>query len=108
MFSKARICSGGPNIGLGDADGDADGDAKGEAVGVGAVLDIKTPLFQINFLPDLMHVNFFPEEIELAPNFEQVPPAFVALQAGVEKIDVNKMMELAAPTKRFIRKWYLS
>ena len=55
-----------------------------------------------------MHVNFFPEEIELAPNFEQVPPAFVALQAGVEKIDVNKMMELAAPTKRFIGKWYLS
>ena len=42
-----------------------------EGWGVG----IKTPLFQINFLPDLTQVNFFPPLFWVAPSFVQLPPA---------------------------------
>ena len=42
-----------------------------EGWGVG----IKTPLFQINFLPDLTQVNFFPPLFWVAPSFAQLPPA---------------------------------
>ena len=38
-------------------------DVAGVAVGVATDFGSATPLFQINFLPDLMQVNFFPETV---------------------------------------------
>jgi hypothetical protein len=39
---------------------------------------ILTPLFQINFLPLLMHVYFLPALVEVAPAFEHLDPALTA------------------------------
>jgi hypothetical protein len=57
----------------------ATGDGLAVAVGVvfGAGL-VATPLFQINFFPLLMQVNFLPPEIEILPAFVQGAPALVA------------------------------
>jgi hypothetical protein len=37
-----------------------------------------TPLFQTNFAPDLMHVNFLPETVDVAFNFEHFDPALTS------------------------------
>ncbi len=42
--------------------------------GLGATLNA-TPLFQTSFVPDLMQVNFFPPETEVAPTFVHLAPA---------------------------------
>jgi hypothetical protein len=56
---------------------DADGD--GVTAGVDFVIDfIFTPLFQINFWPDLMQVNFRFAETLVAPTLEHLVPARVA------------------------------
>jgi uncharacterized protein Usg len=47
-------------------------------VGVGVGLTTATPLFQNNFLPDLMQVYIFLDTVDVEPNFEQVDPAFSA------------------------------
>jgi hypothetical protein len=47
-----------------------------------ALADFVTPLSQINFLPDLMHVKVFPDESEVIPTLEQAPPALTAAFAG--------------------------
>ena len=39
------------------------------------------PLFQTNFLPDLMHVNFIPADIALWPLFLQIEPALTPANA---------------------------
>jgi hypothetical protein len=39
------------------------------------------PLFQINFPLLFMHVNFLPDEMEVKPDLEQVPPLFIAATA---------------------------
>ena len=46
-----------------------------------------TPLFQSNFLPDFKQVNFFPSNVENAPTFLHVSPAFIAAKAGIENED---------------------
>ena len=70
LFRSKVVCS---IVGVGEGDGFG----VDVAVGVGnGVLDelgiiegfavgfaIRTPLFQIKFLPDLMQVNFFPEAV---------------------------------------------
>jgi hypothetical protein len=53
----------------------------GLAEGFGATL-IATPLFQTSFVPDLMQVNFFPADIDVAPTFEHLSPAFTAAKDG--------------------------
>jgi hypothetical protein len=63
----------GVGVTLGVADGV--GVAVGVAIGFGASV---TPLFQTNFLPLLMHVYFLPSDVEVAPSFVQLPPAFTA------------------------------
>ena len=45
---------------VGDGEGDGDEVGVGEGVGVGDGSFTTTPLFQTNFLPDLMQVNFLP------------------------------------------------
>jgi hypothetical protein len=56
-------------------------------------LEITTPLSQINFLPDLTHVYFLSEAIEVNPTFVQGTPVFTAPDAvGVNQF-ANKMKE---------------
>jgi hypothetical protein len=62
---------------------------KVKSVTFGADLTIKTPLFQINFFPDLMHVNDLLETTDLSPAFLHVPPALVAAFAGIMGVDRN-------------------
>jgi hypothetical protein len=52
----------------------------GVALGVGAAagLAIATPLFQMNFLPDLTQVNLVEAVEDVAPAFVQGAPAFTA------------------------------
>ena len=53
------------------------------AVGVGfAAALIATPLFQTSRVPDLMHVNFFPAIVEVAPAFGHALPALTAAMAA--------------------------
>jgi len=47
-----------------------------------ALVDLSTPLFQTNFLPDLIHVNVFPDATEVIPALEQDAPALTAAFAG--------------------------
>ena len=56
----------------------------GDVVGTG--LDTATPLFQINLLPLLTQVNFFPLAVLVAPNLEHVLPDFTAAIALVPPI----------------------
>lgn len=45
------------------------------------------PLFQTNFLPNLMHVKVLFEEIDVSPAFLQATPAITAALAGVRGKD---------------------
>jgi hypothetical protein len=47
-----------------------------------ALVDFVTPLFQTNFLPDLMHVYVLLETTVVRPAFEHTPPALAAAVAG--------------------------
>jgi predicted histidine transporter YuiF (NhaC family) len=58
----------------------------GLEVGFGAAFTA-TPLFQMSFLPDLMQVNFFPPETEVAPAFVHLAPALgVTACAGAARV----------------------
>ena len=52
-------------------------------VGLGAAL-IATPLFHTSFVPDLMQVNFFPADVDVAPAFVHFAPALAVANAGAE------------------------
>ena len=86
--------------GDGDGDGEADGDgigvADGEAVGLGSV----TPLFQINFLPDLTHVNLLPFAVAVLPAFLHGSPALTA--ATALKGAASRVIATRAISGRFI------
>ena len=60
---------------------------EGVEVGVGAIFEITTPLFQTNFLSDLIHVYLMPEFVLVEFNLEQVDPAIVAEFAGTSGTD---------------------
>ena len=49
--------------------------------GFGAAL-IATPLFQTSFVPDLTHVNFFPDAVAVVPAFVHFAPALTAAKEG--------------------------
>jgi hypothetical protein len=51
--------------------------------GFGAALTA-TPLFQTSFVPDLMQVNFFPADVDVAPAFVHFAPALAVANAGAE------------------------
>jgi len=71
--------------------------AVGVDVGAGVVVGVAffaaTPLFQVNFLPDLVQVYFFPEAIEVDPALLHGFPAFTAPNAVAVNILLNKMQE---------------
>jgi hypothetical protein len=45
------------------------------------------PLFQTSFLPDLIHVNFLPDAIEVIPGLVHLAPALAAAFAGIKGED---------------------
>jgi hypothetical protein len=45
---------------------------------------LATPLFQLNFLPDLTHVKVFPDATDFIPTFGHAPPALIAAFTGTE------------------------
>jgi hypothetical protein len=47
-----------------------------------ALVDLTTPLFQTNFLPDLIHVNVFPDATVVIPALLHLAPALAAAFAG--------------------------
>ena len=49
-----------------------------------------TPLFQTNFLPDLMHVNVLLDTTDVIPTFLQAPPALTAAFAGMRRVDMER------------------
>ena len=79
----------GMGLGVGVAEGLGDGVgvgvgvgvAVGETVGIGAGME--TPVFQTNFLPLLIQVYFLPEDVEVAPSFEQVAPCLTTAMADI-------------------------
>jgi hypothetical protein len=54
----------------------------GAGVGLGAAFTA-TPLFQINFLPDFMQVNFLPATVEVAPALLHLAPALAGAATDV-------------------------
>jgi hypothetical protein len=51
--------------------------------GFGAAL-IATPLFQTSFVPDLIHVNFFPDAVAVVPALLHLAPALTAAKEGAD------------------------
>ena len=68
----------GVGVGVGVGSGVGDGEGVGVGVATGAGFFNATPLFQTSFVPDLMHVNFFPPEVAVDPAFMHFAPAFGA------------------------------
>ena len=81
----------GVGIGVGVGSGIGDGEGVGVGVAIGEGFLTATPLFQTNLLPDLMQVNFLPADIDVAPTFEHLSPAFTAAKDGaVARDSVSK------------------
>jgi hypothetical protein len=57
-----------------------------------------TPLFQTSFFPDLIHKNFFPEAVAVAPAFVHFAPALTAALA--ETCVVARIKRQAIATNR--------
>jgi hypothetical protein len=55
----------------------------GVGEGFGAAFTV-TPLFQIKRVPDLMHVNFLPPAVAVAPALVHLAPALTAAKVGAE------------------------
>jgi hypothetical protein len=100
-------------VGVTDAIGVAAGEGSGVgstgfisglADGFGAGL-IATPLFQINFEPDLMQVNFLPPDTEVDPTFAHLLPALTAAKEGVT-ITVSANKSASKKRDRLIKQRY--
>jgi hypothetical protein len=72
-------------VDVGDGEGVTVG--LGVAVGVGVGFLTATPLFHINFVPDLIQVNFLPCEVLIWPLVVHVDPALIAAKAGIVRED---------------------
>ena len=83
----------GVGVGVGAGAGAAMGVGVGEGVGVGFATGkgflTATPLFHTSFFPDLMQVNFFPPETEVAPAFVHLAPALTAANDGAAIRDIS-------------------
>ena len=78
----------GVGIGVGVGSGIGDGEGVGVGVAIGEGFLTATPLFQTSFVPDLMQVNFFPPETEVAPAFVHLAPALTAANDGAAIRDI--------------------
>ena len=59
-------------------------------------------------MPDLIQVNFLPDEVEVDPVLVQAAPAFTAENAGVESIEDKTNNETTLDTRLFINSEYLA
>jgi hypothetical protein len=73
----------------------------GVVEGIGMIFFTATPLFQTNFLPDLMQVNVLFPTTDLVPTLVHLAPALVAECAGIGwkvrlklKVKTNKVRTL--------------
>jgi hypothetical protein len=75
----------GVGVGVGVAVATGVGEAIGDGVGIGVTTGFgfttATPLFQTNFLPLLIQVNFLPFAVAVVPAFLQLSPALTAATA---------------------------
>jgi hypothetical protein len=55
-----------------------------------ALVDFVTPLFQINFFPDLMHVYVLLDTTDVMPALLQDAPALAAALAGMKGVDMKR------------------
>jgi hypothetical protein len=75
--------------------------------GVGFEAATATPLFQTNFFPDLMHVNFLPDATEVIPALLHLAPALAAAFAGAwERVKERESIEKNAISFLFISQAY--
>jgi hypothetical protein len=105
MLSQVRTIGAGigvgVGVGVGSAVGVGVGVGSGNEVGVGVGVTtgegffIATPLFQTSFVPDLMHVNFFPDAVAVDPAFEHLAPAFGA--AACSGVAMVRIKTVASP-----------
>ena len=75
------ICVG-VGVGVGVEVTVAVGDGVGKGFGAAAL--IATPLFHTKRVPDLMHVNFLPPAVAVAPALVHLAPALTAAKVGAE------------------------
>ena len=76
----------------------------GAGVGVGFIM---TPLFQTNFCPDLMHLNFLPWEIFVSPLVKHLAPVLTAPNAGAEKEEITRVSAIRKENSFFMEEIFL-
>jgi len=88
----------------------------GVAVGVGVMVGVAvgagflttTPLFHTNLVPDLTQVNFFPADIDVAPAFEHLAPAFgAAAFNGDERVSNIVAVIASTPHLRMLTSYFV-
>ena len=99
-------------VGVGEGVGEGEGVDIGEGVGVGVAEGVgfltTTPLFQINLLPDLTQVNFLPADIDVAPAFEHLAPAFgAAAFNGDERVSTIVAVIASTPHLRMLTSYFV-
>ena len=67
-----------------------------------------TPLFQTNFLPDLMHLYLMPETVFVSPVVLQVAPVLTAAKVGTERDEPIKARAIRIPRGLFMLRIILS
>jgi hypothetical protein len=67
-----------------------------------------TPLFQINFLPLLIHVYFLPALVEVAPAFAHLEPALMAALDEEIGSAVSRSIERKSAKDFFMKAFYIS
>ena len=76
----------GVGVGVGVGDGVGVGEGVGVRVGVGEGVGVTfltaTPLFQTNFLPDLIQVYLIPDDVLVWPSTLQAVPGLTAASAN--------------------------
>ena len=93
---------------LGVAVGVGVGDGVGETVATGAGFLTTTPLFHTNLVPDLTQVNFFPADIDVAPAFEHLAPAFgAAAFNGDERVSTIVAVIASTPHLRMLTSYFV-
>lgn len=87
----------GVEVGVGEGVGVGIGSGVGVGVTTGVGFLIATPLFQTSFVPDLTHVNFFPEAVDVAPTLVHLAPALAAANDGAA---TKEIVRANAKTRR--------
>ena len=83
-------------MGVGEGVGVGVGVGVGEGVGIGVAFLAATPLFQINFFPDLMQVYLIPDDVLVLPSTLQAVPGLTAASAiGCRKAKVRAVISKA-------------